>query len=90
MSIGSWLKNVMNLKVLPLIKSSPPIAKEADVKSPRNWLKELYGDSPEPKNAPKFIHAEKRQPIQSLKTGDHNLSQILDEALEDPAKKDHS
>ena len=72
MSIGHWLKNFMNLKILPYIKQSAPIASEADVKSPRNWMKELYGDSPGAKTPPKFIHAEKKfrfdLPKQSMQT----------------------
>ena len=77
----------MNLKILPYIKQSAPIASEADVKSPRNWMKELYGDSPGAKTPPKFIHAEKKVPLRSSQTVDADLSRILEDVLEEKTPK---
>lgn len=63
------------------------MAKEADLRSPIKWLNELYGNSPEPKNPPKFIHAEKKAAIKSSKTVDADLSIILEDVLEEKTPK---
>lgn len=91
MSIISWFKNLWVISPAAIKKkSSSFMAKEADVRSPRKWLQELYGKSLEPTKASQFIHAEKKKPVQSVTQGDHDLSKILEEALENPTKKQNS